>query len=245
MQVLLTIAYDGTDYAGWQRQDNALTIQEVLENALFKLYKTPCPLKAASRTDAGVHAYGQRASFFVEKQNIPLKKLPIVINSLLPNNIAVREAVIVPNDFNPRFCAIKKTYEYKIQNSTNPLTRRYCAYEPRDLNINLMQEAAGYFIGEHDFTAFKATGGSTKTSIRTIYDCNIQAKDDITTISVTGNGFLYNMVRIIAGTLLYVGLYKIPPKEVANIILSKDRKMAGKTMPPEGLVLVKVFYTSE
>ena len=243
MQILLTIAYDGTDYAGWQRQDNAVAVQEVIENALFYIYKTPCPLKSASRTDAGVHARSQKASFFIQGQNIPLDKLPIVINSCLPNDIAIKHACIVPDDFNPRF-SIKKTYEYTIYNAKtpDPLVRRYCAYERRPLDIFLMKEAANYFIGEHDFTAFKAAGGSTKTSIRRIYECRIESLDNIISLSITGNGFLYNMVRIIAGTLLYVGLCKIPPKEIPNIIVSKDRKMAGKTMPPEGLTLVEAFY---
>ena len=244
MQILLTIAYDGTAYAGWQIQDNALAVQEVIEDALFKIYKTPCPLKAASRTDAGVHAHGQRASFFIQKQNIPLDKLPIVINSYLPTDIAVRDASIVPDDFNPRFCAIRKTYEYKIYNNKtpDPLIRRYCAYERRPLDIQFIKEAARYFIGEHDFAAFKAAGGSTKTSIRKISDCNIKKTDDIINLSITGSGFLYNMVRIIAGTLLYVGLGRIIPNDIPKIISSKDRKMAGKTMPPEGLTLVEVFY---
>ena len=243
MQILLTVAYDGTDYAGWQRQDNAIAVQEVIENALFKLYKTPCSLRSASRTDAGVHAYGQRASFFIEKQNIPLEKLPIVINSYLTNDIAIKHACIVSDDFNPRF-SIKKTYEYKIYNSKtpDPLNHRYCAYERKPLDISLMKEAYKYFFGEHDFSAFKATGGSAKTSIRQIYDGSIKKTDNIINLSITGNGFLYNMVRIIAGTLLYVGLKRIPPNEIPKIILSKDRKMAGKTMPPEGLALLEIFY---
>ena len=244
VNVLLTISYDGTNYSGWQRQKNSVSVQEETEKALTKLLSERIALTGSSRTDAGVHALCQKASFKINTLKIPIEKLPLAVNPFLPKDIAIKMAEIVNPDFHPRFSAKQKTYEYKIYNNKtpNPLIRRYCAYERRDLDIYLMKEAAKYFIGEHDFTAFKAVGGSTKTSIREIYDCSIKKSDNIITISVTGTGFLYNMVCIIAGTLLYVGLRRIMPYEIQKIILSKDRKMAGKTMPPEGLVLVEVFY---
>jgi len=245
MQILLTIAYDGTAYAGWQRQENAVAVQQRVEEALSNLLKRPVDIRAASRTDAGVHALGQRASFFAEDLRIPLNKLPMVLVGLLPPDISVTAAETVSDDFNPRFGAKYKTYAYSLYNAShpNPLLSRYSAFAPHDLNLENMQKAAQHFIGRHDFAAFCATGSSAKTTVREIYDCNIVKKQNgIITLSVTGNAFLYNMVRIIAGTLLYVGLGKILSSQIPAIIASKDRKQAGKTMPPQGLVLLEVSY---
>ncbi|MCL2360749.1 MAG: tRNA pseudouridine(38-40) synthase TruA [Defluviitaleaceae bacterium] len=240
MQILLTLSYDGTDYAGWQRQNNAIAVQQKLEEALSALLDQPIVTRAASRTDAGVHALGQRASFYADV-NIPLEKLPQVINGYLPRDIAVTATEAVPDDFNPRFDAKFKTYSYKIHSTPNPLVNRYSAYVPRPLNIDAMKSAAKDLVGYHDFAAFMATGGSAKTTTREIYDCTVT--DDIT-ITITGNGFLYNMVRIIAGTLMYVGLGKLPTNAISGIIQSRDRTQAGKTMPPEGLTLMEVGYTT-
>lgn len=240
LQILLTVSYDGTAYAGWQRQNNAIAVQQRLEEALSSLLGENITTKAASRTDAGVHALGQRAVFFVAKINIPLEKLPQIINGFLPKDIAVTAAEAVSDDFNPRFDAKFKTYTYKIHNTPNPLINRYSAFVSRHLDIDAMKTAARDFIGFHDFAAFMATGSSAKTTTREIYDCTVS--DDVT-ISVTGSGFLYNMVRIIAGTLMYVGLGKLPMDAVPGIILSHDRTRAGKTMPPEGLTLMEVGYT--
>ncbi|MCL2378555.1 MAG: tRNA pseudouridine(38-40) synthase TruA [Defluviitaleaceae bacterium] len=245
MQILLTVAYDGTAYAGWQRQQNAVAVQQRLEEALSELLNGPIVTKAASRTDAGVHALGQRAAFFAEDLRIPLNKLPQVLNGFLPPDISVTAATAVSEDFNPRFHASYKTYTYNTYTNPtpNPLLRRYSAYMPQALDIQAMKKAAGMFIGRHDFAAFMATGGSAKTTVREIYACEVEeAQPGLATLTVTGNGFLYNMVRIITGTVLYVGLGKILPGDIPGIILSRDRTKAGKTMPPEGLTLVRVGY---
>jgi len=253
MYILLTIAYDGSIYAGWQRQENAITIQEKLEDALSTLIKRPIQVKGASRTDAGVHAMGQRASFFAPDLLIPLNKLPMVLNGILPSDISVTDAIEVDESFNPRFDAKHKTYNYNIYNATypNPLQARYSTFIPHNLKLPDMQKAAQQFIGRHDFSAFCATGSNAKTTIREIYSCDIENKDDgnkkgensnLISISITGNAFLYNMVRIIAGTIVYVGLGKIPHYEIGNIIKSNDRTKAGKTMPPQGLILMDVCY---
>ena len=242
--ILLTVAYDGTDYAGWQRQENAITVQEKLEDALSTLLKKTIQVKAASRTDAGVHALGQKVCFTADMR-IPLDKLPTVLTGLLPRDISVTEAIFVPSDFNPRFNPEYKTYTYNIHNARhpNPLLKRYSTFVPQELDIESMKKAAPLFEGRHDFVAFCATGGSAKTTVREIYDCKVNSQPNgLITITVRGNAFLYNMVRIIAGTLLYVGMVKIPPDAIPSIIQSRDRTRAGKTMPPEGLTLMEVVY---
>ena len=244
MQTLLTIAYDGTSYAGWQRQQNAIAVQEKLEDALLQLFGKPIIVKAASRTDAGVHALGQRAAFCVDKMRIPLDKLPQVLNGFLPPDIAVVAAETVSDIFNPRFDALCKTYSYSYYNASlpNPLHTRYSAFVPQPLDIAAMSQAAKSFVGKHDFAAFMATGGSAKTTVREIFACDVTADGSIVKLTITGGGFLYNMVRIIAGTLMYVGHGKISADAIPGIIQSLDRKKAGKTMPPQGLTLLAVKY---
>ena len=259
MQILLTVAYDGTAYAGWQRQQNAVAVQQRLEEALQTLLGQPITTRASSRTDAGVHALGQRAAFFADDLRIPLDKLPQVMNGFLPPDVSVTSAMAVSDDFNPRFGAVCKTYTYNTYCAVtpNPLLRRYSAYMPQALDIEAMKKAAGHFTGRHDFAAFMATGSSAKTTVREIYACDVSESQPglvapfgsgspmqprLITLTVTGNGFLYNMVRIIAGTVLYAGLGKIAAGDVPGIILSRDRTKAGKTMPPEGLTLVEVKY---
>jgi tRNA pseudouridine38-40 synthase len=249
MHILLTIAYDGTAYAGWQRQANGLAVQQVLEEALAQLFpcqkERPVTLRAASRTDAGVHALGQRAAFFAEDIKIPLDKLAQVVNGLLPRDIAVTACTAVPDDFNPRH-AKQKTYRYQIYNSPypNPLMTRYAAFIPQALNLEAMKKAASLFVGRHDCLALCAVGGNgaVGSTVREIYACEASKDDALVTLSVTGNGFLYNMVRIISGTVLQAGLGKIMPEDIPGIILSRDRTRAGKTMPPEGLTLMEVVY---
>jgi tRNA pseudouridine38-40 synthase len=244
MQTVLTIAYDGTDYAGWQRQVNGVAVQQRVEEALAAVMERSVTVRAASRTDAGVHALGQRAVFGWSELKIPLGKLPNVLNGLLPRDISVTDAVNVPDGFNPRH-ADRKTYRYQFNNAPfpNPLVNRYSAFVPQKLNITLMQEAARHIVGRHDFSAFKATGGSEKTTEREVYECELTGEcRGLLTLTVTGNAFLYNMVRIIAGTVLYAGLGKIAPDDIPGIIASRNRTRAGKTMPPEGLTLMRVEY---
>ncbi|MCL2216697.1 MAG: tRNA pseudouridine(38-40) synthase TruA [Defluviitaleaceae bacterium] len=251
MQILLTIAYDGTNYAGWQRQKNAMAVQEKIEESLSNLLGRPAILTAASRTDAGVHALGQRASFFAEDLRVPLGKLPVVLNGLLPSDISIQAAEAVPDGFNPRFDAKYKTYSYNIYNAPcpNPLLGQRSAFVPQSLNLADMQKTARTFVGRHDFAAFCATGSSAKTTVREVFACDVEKQPGgmgnsggLITLTITGNGFLYNMVRIIAGTVIYAGMGKIPPESLYQIINSADRTRAGKTMPPQGLVLVEVGY---
>jgi len=216
MQILLTVAYDGTFYAGWQRQNNAMTVQQRLEETISGILRRTIILRAASRTDAGVHALGQRAVFNGEGLLIPLEKLPEVINNNLPDDISVTECMTVPDGFNPRHAAYK-TYRYQIFNAPypNPLLKRYATFVPQKLDTDAMKKAAPYFLGRHDFKSFCASGNGTESNnkVREIYDCHISQCNDLITLTVTGNGFLYNMVRILAGTVFYAGLKKIKPGE--------------------------------
>ena len=245
MQVLLNIQYDGTNYSGFQRQQNAMTIQEKLEDALLLVFGQKIRVVAASRTDAGVHALGQRAAFFVERMSMPIDKLPYILNANLPPDITVVGSQEVPESFNPRFDAKFKRYVYTLYNApfSNPLLRRYSVLITRQVDTQAMAEAANHFVGKHDFAAFCATGGSQKTTVREVFNCECAGTPEgLVTLSITGSGFLYNMVRIIAGTLYYVGIGRISASAIPEIILSKNRKLAGKTMPPHGLVLVEVGY---
>lgn len=242
-RILLTISYDGTNYSGWQKQKNAVTVQGEFDKACSTLFKTDIESIGASRTDAGVHALGQRAVIDVDT-SIPAEKIPLALNPLLPDDIVVTHAEEVGADFNPRFKALKKTYEYSIYNAPfrNPLYRNYSEYVRCELDLDSMRTACEAFVGEHDFRAFCASGNSSKTTVRTIYSLDIEKDGDFIKIRVTGNGFLYNMVRIIAGTLIYVGEGRIAPDDLPEIIASGDRRKAGKTAGPSGLVLVKIMY---
>ena len=177
-----------------------------------------------------------------------MEKLPQIINGFLPTDIAVTAAKIVPEHFNPRFDPISKTYAYNIYSAKvpNPLLRRYSAFVPQALDFDAMKKAAGYFVGRHDFAAFMATGSSAKTTVREVFSCGIEKQPSgVITLAITGGGFLYNMVRIIAGTVVYIGMGKISPEDVPGIIQSRDRTKAGKTMPPEGLTLVEVQFDAD
>ncbi|MDO5388913.1 MAG: tRNA pseudouridine(38-40) synthase TruA [Clostridia bacterium] len=243
MKVLLTVAYDGSGYYGWQIQNNFVTVQQKIEEALSELLHQKISVRGASRTDTGVHAMAQGAVFNAET-TIPVNKIPYALNSFLPDDIVITGAREVSEEFHPQYSVIDKTYEYKILNSEfkNPKLVRYTDFVRYKLDIDKMKEACKYFIGEHDFKAFCASGSTAKTTVRTIYSLEVKKEDDIITISVTGSGFLYNMVRIIAGTLVYVGLGKIKPNEIENIINSRDRTKAGKTLAPNGLTLMEVRY---
>lgn len=243
LNVLLTISYDGSNYYGWQKQNNFITVQQKVEEALSILLKKDIFIRGASRTDTGVHALGQRA-LFKENVSIPIEKLPYALNSFLPDDIVITAACTVDDDFHPQYSVDRKTYEYKILNSKfkNPMLRNYTEFVHYDMDIEKMKEACKYFIGEHDFKCFCAAGSTAKTTIRTIYDLMIEKNDNIISIKVTGNGFLYNMVRIITGTLIYIGEGKIKPEQVIDIIKSRDRTKAGKTVSPNGLTLLKIIY---
>lgn len=241
--IKLIIEYDGTNYNGWQTQKNKTTIQETIEEALKKVMNEDIELIGASRTDSGVHAAGQVANFKTSS-SIKTERIPMALNSMLPKDIAIKHAEEVRDDFHARFNSKGKLYKYAIlnDNTPSPLNRNYSYFYPNKLDINAMNEACKYFIGEHDFSAFKATGGSAKTSIRTIYECKFVKEDNILEFYISGDGFLYNMVRIIVGTLIEVGSYKIMPRDIIKIIESKDRKKSGKTVPAHGLCLMEIYY---
>ena len=237
--------FDGTGFAGFQSQENARAVQDVLEKALSELYKTNIRLTGCSRTDAGVHAKCHLSHADVPFV-IPEDKFPLAMNALLPDDVAVKKSFYVSDDFSARFDIKGKRYIYRIYSSPtrSPLLDRNAYYCPIKPDIAKMKAAAAVFAGEHDFAAFCAAGGSQKTTVRRLFGVKVEAKGDdpcLIEIEVSGEAFLYNMVRIIAGTLLYVGLGKIEPSEVASIIEGGDRSMAGKTLPAKGLTLEKVF----
>ncbi len=241
--IKLTIEYDGKDFNGWQKQPNKLNIQGEIERAIKDITGEDVDLIASGRTDAGVHALGQVANFKTDS-NIPVEKIPIALNTKLKRSIRILAAEEVDERFHSRYNCKKKTYKYVINNSANGTAiYRNLEYNfSQELNVDKMNEAVKYFIGEHDFKGFKASGTSSKSSVRTIYDAKVYKNGDRVNIELTGNGFLYNMVRIISGTLIDVGIGKILPEEVPDIINSKERTKAGKTLPPNGLYLVKVEY---
>ncbi len=242
--IKLTIEYDGTDYHGWQRQDNAVSVQEVIEKAIKSLTGENCILIGASRTDAGVHALGQVANF-ITGSNIPPERYFLALNRIIPDNIAVVGSEEVGLDFHSRYYAKGKRYKYLIYNLRHPsaLLRNRAFYVPRPLNLERMRNAAAFFLGKHDFSAFQASGSGVKSPVRTVKDISLMDNNDgIIELNIIGDGFLYNMVRIITGTLIEVGLGKIQPENIKPIIESRDRRMAGRTAPSQGLYLVEVLY---
>lgn len=241
--IKLTIEYDGKCYNGWQKQPDKLNIQGEIEKAIYNITQEKVDLIGSGRTDAGVHALGQVANFKTNSA-LPIEKLALAINSQLKSSIIIKKAEEVDERFHSRYTAKQKTYRYIINNSkTGTAIYRNLEYcFPVKLNVEKMVEAAKYFEGEHDFKAFKSSGTSGKNSVRTIYKAEVRQDGERIIIELTGNGFLYNMVRIISGTLLDVGLGKIEPNEIPDIIEKKDRTKAGKTLPAHGLYLVKVQY---
>lgn len=239
----MTIEYDGTSYSGWQKQPNKKTIQGMIELAINKVTGENVKLIGSGRTDAGVHALNQKANFKTDSK-IPTEKFPLALNSILPADISIKEAIEVDLDFSARYSAKQKTYKYLIYNGKirPALLRNYSYHCPYELNIQSMQRGCEYFVGEYDFSAFCSSKNESKNRIRQIYSMYITTENSCIAIYVTANGFLYNMVRIIAGTLLDVGMGKIKATDIPLIIQSKDRNRAGKTLPPWGLYLVDVVY---
>ncbi len=243
MNYKLTMAYDGTEYHGWQRQKNGITVQEVMEDAALKLFGKKTDVTGCSRTDAGVHAKEYVCSFKGET-TIPTDKIPIVLNTFLPEDIRAYKCEEVSEDFNARFYAIKKAYEYKILNApvSDPNLRRSVWHYPIKLDIDEMKKAARILEGKHDFAAFCAAGSVVKSTVRNLMELSVNKDGDIITIRAEGDGFLYNMVRILAGTLVYVGNGKLTKENVREYLLKKDRRLMGITAPPQGLTLVEVTY---
>ena len=243
MRVLLTVEYKGTAYCGWQRQKNALSVQEVLAKAYFDLTGEKVTMHGSGRTDAGVHALAQRVHFDTLAA-IPPDRIPFALNPLLPCDVKVTEARQVPEDFNARFDVKRKTYIYKFYVSPHesPLLYDYAAHLVTPPDMEKMKECADRIVGEHDFKPFQATGGHVKSTVRTVYSIDIEQKGKEYSIKVEGNGFLYNMVRIIAGTIYWCGIGKIPPSNVDEAFRTGDRKLLGKTLEAKGLYLAKVEY---
>ncbi len=260
--IALITEYDGTKFAGWQRQAEPIrTVQGLLEKGLAKICGHKITLYASSRTDGGVHALGH-VSNFKTNCSIPTERIPLAMPSVLADDVVVKRAIDVDKDFNARYHAKEKTYSYYIWEGRRPsaILGRYSYHSPVALDLDKMQRAVKDFIGYHDFLAFKAEGGQTKTSLRTIFDARIEVvgttseagsqlflagrsdRGRLLRIVVTGSGFLYNMVRIMAGTLYYIGQGKIDEDAIPKIIASRDRKHAGITLPPQGLILDEVGY---
>jgi len=242
--IKIVIEYDGKKFDGWQKQPNKLNIQGEIERAIEEITGEKVELYASGRTDAGVHSLGQVANFKLEKSSIEIEKIPIALNSKLKKNIVIKSAEEVEEEFHSRYSCKGKKYRYVINNSTHgsSIYRDLEYHMPVKLDVPEMKKAIRHFLGEHDLKAFKASGTSSKSSIREIYKAELIEDDERIVIELSGNGFLYNMVRIIAGTLVDVGLGKIKEVDISGIIESKDRTKAGKTLPAHGLYLVEVYY---
>lgn len=259
--VKLTIQYDGTCFSGWQKQKNQRTVQGELERVLSVLCSQKIEISGTSRTDAGVHACAQVANF-KGIFSIPVENIKKAANGLLPRDIAILKAEEAADDFHARFSAIGKKYCYKIENSIDGsvFLKNYCCHVSKELNIHAMREAAANIVGTHDFKAFMSSSGNEPAStVRTVYGikfneyngnkaeigCGLGSSAKIIEIEVAGNGFLYNMVRIIAGTLIDAGTGKIKPSDIPEIIQSKERKNAGHTAPASGLYLKEIYFEEE
>lgn len=241
--IKLTVEFDGTNYCGWQVQKNGMSVQQTLQKAVEGIVGHEIKLIGSSRTDAGVHAKGMVANFLTSS-TIPVLKFPQAINTGLPRDIVVIKAEEKELEFHSRYCSTGKMYSYTILNRKLPsaLLRNYAAHVSADLDILSMEQGAKYFLGTHDFSAFKSSGSNVKDNVRTVKLLNIIKTGDIIRIEIEADGFLYNMVRIIAGTLIDVGIGKIFPDEIESILSKRERSRAGKTAPSCGLCLEYVCY---
>ena len=242
-RIMLTVAYDGTGYCGWQTQKNGTAVEAVMNEKLSELLGEDISVIGASRTDAGVHAMGNVAVFDTDTR-IPPDKICFALNQRLPCDITVQDSKEVPAGFHPRRCPCDKTYEYRILNRRFdiPVYRLYSHFLYYPLDLDKMRQAAGYLVGEHDFASFASSGGQAKTTMRTVNSLEIFKEGDMVTVRINGNGFLYHMVRIIAGTLIQAGLSVYPPEHVKEILEACDRSVAGPTAPAKGLTLVEIRY---
>ena len=242
-RVFLKIAYDGTNYCGWQIQQNGITVEQIINEKLGELLGEEIAVIGASRTDSGVHALGNVAVFDT-KTRIPAEKISFALNQRLPADIRIQESKEVAADFHPRHCNSRKIYEYKILNRrfAVPTERLYSYFVYMPLDVEKMKKGAGYIVGEHDFKSFCSSRSQVENTVRTIYKLEIKREGDMIHMIICGNGFLYNMVRIIAGTLMKVGLNIYPPEHVQEIIEARDRSAAGPKAAACGLTLVGIEY---
>ena len=241
--IALRLSYDGSAYHGWQVQKNEISVAETLETALTKICGHPVKTVGCGRTDAGVHALRYCANFRTDCR-IPIDRFPLAVNSRLPGDISVSDAVEAPEDFNAIGSCLKKEYIYRILNSAVPdpfLQKRACFY-PQRLDLSLMQQAARAFEGTHDFKAVRSLGTETKTTVRTVYWCRAEKEGNLITISICADGFLYNMCRAMVGTMVYASYGKLLPEEIPGLLQIGDRRLTGPTMPPQGLYLNRVWY---
>jgi tRNA pseudouridine38-40 synthase len=242
--ILLTIAYDGTNYCGWQIQPNGMTIEEKLQMAFRRMDGSTVKVIGSGRTDARVHAEGQRANVKLTS-TVPTNRIPYALNANLPSDIVVKAAMEVPMDFHARYSALGKTYRYRlyIGKFRDPIERNHHYHISEPLDISKLKEALELFKGTHDFKGFMAAGSSVKTTVRTIEKIEVQSEDlNTLDIYISANGFLYNMVRIIIGTVVDVGKGKITIKQVEEALKNQNRSSAGHTAPPQGLFLEEVRY---
>jgi len=245
-QIALRLGYDGAPYHGWQRQKNAATVQETLETALSRLYKREIRAVGCGRTDAGVHARKYLANFRCEG-TIPPERLPLALNALLPRDIAVTGACTVEEDFHAVFSCRRKEYTYYIRSGgyRDPFEEKRVWYRPEALDVGVMRAAAAGFLGTHDFAAVRSVGTNVKTTVRTVYDFEIEQEGGIISLRIAASGFLYNMARAMVGTVVYAALGKLSPEDVPAILASGDRCLAGPTVPPQGLYMTDVRYDGE
>ncbi|MGI6006627.1 MAG: tRNA pseudouridine(38-40) synthase TruA [Ruminococcus sp.] len=242
-RVMLVVAYDGTNYCGWQIQANGNTIQEELNKHLSLLLQEPIETIGASRTDAGVHALGNVAVFDTSAR-MPAEKISYALNTRLPEDIRIQYSGEVASDFHPRYCDSEKIYEYRILNRRFPLPtkRLYTYFYHYSLDVEKMREAAAYLVGKHDFASFCGANAQVKTTVREVTGIEIDKRDDVITMRISGRGFLYNMVRIIAGTLIEIGNEQYPPRQMKEILEACDRQQAGPTAPACGLTLKEIRF---
>ncbi len=240
--IKLTIGYNGAQYHGFQLQENSLTIQECLERAIHTVFGHPARVVAAGRTDSGVHAEGQVVNFLTASQ-IPVERIPYALNSVLPRDIIVSRAEKVSELFHARYSAASKVYTYTIDNAPHPrVLARHCSLHLRvALDLALMKKAAALLLGRHDFSSFMGSASCVKTAVRQLLRLDVDESNGFITITAEANGFLYNMMRIIVGTLVEVGLGKREP-DLQPLLQAKDRNAAGWTVPPHGLILREVKY---
>lgn len=243
---LLRLSFDGTRYHGWQLQESDRTVQGEMELAIGKIFGSASRVSGCSRTDAGVHAENFICNFHAEKQMDPFK-MRAALNFYLPDDIVVKECRTVPDDFHARFSCIGKEYIYRIWNGRvrNPFLNARALHINYPLDDALMNRAAKFYIGEHDFSAFCASGSSALSTVRTVTDASVEREGDMVLFRVSANGFLYNMVRIMIGTLIYVSNGKVAIEDLPKIVEGGNRKSAGYTVPPHGLYLNQIYYGSE
>ncbi|MFZ5975362.1 MAG: tRNA pseudouridine(38-40) synthase TruA [Bacillota bacterium] len=242
-RIMMILEYEGTRYAGWQRQKNGVSVQQVVEDALFSLTGERVTVHASGRTDSSVHALGQVAHFDTKMRMSP-DKFAFALNTFLPKDVRVLHSREVHDGFHARFDARAKLYRYDIHNAphASAIHRNTRLHVYRPLNIGAMREAAAMVTGTHDFAAFQAAGSAVRSTVRTVTRSVILQEDELVSYEIMGNGFLYNMVRIITGTLLEIGMNRRPPQAMQDALNGRMRTLAGPTAPPHGLTLVKVFY---